>query len=354
MAMPISRDFSAHLRAMNLIAALFVVYIHATTHRLGATPIPRSDIVYQTQAFFGQQVLQSAVPFFFACSALFLQASLTDGSAPIDALRKRVKTVAVPYLLWSALWAAVAVAAIAIGFDIGRGDPSFIGWLLIDPIPGQYWYLRDLVLLVPIGILASRLPLSLHGLFAIAIFALWVVDRGPVVIATRDHWSEIVSREGLAWFLATGAVVRAVGIARLSAIATSTQGWMVGLLVAVWIGVPMFLPVMDPARAAMVTAGVIAMFASVSQIRPLARSGAVQAAAAFSFVIYVAHNPIIRFVQEGLLKIFGESTAGHMISYAVGPLLIAGVIIAAYALFARIAPAPASWLNGGRVVSSKG
>ena len=336
---------------MNLIAAIFVVYIHASTHKLGKVPIPRTDTVYRVEAFFGQQILQSAVPFFFACSALFLFASLEHGTPALAALRKRVPTIGVPYLLWAAIWAAVAFAVMAIGIDIGRSDPSLLQLLLLDPLPGQYWYLRDLALLVPLGILVARLPLALHAAIALGLFAWWFVDRGPVVIGSREGWMDVISREGLAWFLGTGALVRTVGMKRLSEIASGTRGWATGLLVAAWIGIPLFLVVYEPVRAAMVTAGVFAMFASVRVMAPLAANRAVQAAAAFSFVIYMAHNPPIRFVQEALLGLFGESTAGHLASFALGPLLLTGVIIAAYAVFARIAPVPAGWLNGGRVVS---
>jgi membrane-bound acyltransferase YfiQ involved in biofilm formation len=161
---------SQKLRFWSLVAMLMLVYVHAynlhSRYLQPWTPVdePLSAGTY-LQYFLANGLLRFRIPILFAISG-YLFAHHDAGTPHRERVKRRVRTLLVPYLLWSLIglagtWALeqfpytrqlVQSAALSI---FGPENPFVSGyspgelllrWLLL-PVPFQLWFLRSLLVL---------------------------------------------------------------------------------------------------------------------------------------------------------------------------------------------------------------
>ncbi|HPJ43464.1 MAG TPA: acyltransferase [Spirochaetota bacterium] len=159
---------------------LLIVVIHAYS------PGDNTGFNY-LQTFFSQVIARIAVPLFFIISSflLFFNYSL-NRSIIFEKLSKRVKTLLVPFLFWNlvvfGLYLLLQELPFAQKFSNSNlpvlSDLTFdeyLGFLFIHPIANQFWFIRDLMILVVLspliylitkktGILLSLIALILVSL----------------------------------------------------------------------------------------------------------------------------------------------------------------------------------------------
>lgn len=177
--MKISKELSTGMQVANLLATLLVIAIHYTS-KFGAG-IPSSI----TANFFFQELLTNnlarvAVPFFALSSGFFLFLSFERMDSYRIILLKRWKTLILPYGLASGLIFLLVKIRALLGGDAFHIELSELVNIMVTPLAGQFWFLRDLIILVllsPImylmvkrgGILAP-LFLSVLWFFEIQVF----------------------------------------------------------------------------------------------------------------------------------------------------------------------------------------
>ena len=153
--MPMSLLVSNKIRNMGFVCAMLVVFIH-----VGKPSIVGSGgwWLYQLTA---DGLSRIAVPFFSLCSGFFLAKHFTDNGWWVVAVRKRIWTLCVPYLLWSLLFYAFMSVLYFISPDNPacwriRPNASLFQKVLLatglsfEKLPLLYplWYVRFLFLLV--------------------------------------------------------------------------------------------------------------------------------------------------------------------------------------------------------------
>ena len=182
---------SNKIRNMGFVCAMLVVFIH-----VGKPSIVGSGgwWLYQLTA---DGLSRIAVPFFFVCSGFFLAKHFTESGWWFVAVRKRVWTLCVPYLLWSFLFYAFIFALYCISPDNPacwriKSSTSFLNKVLLaaglspDKLPMLYplWYVRFLFLLVlasPIFVLVARYSkIALIAITGVLYLALNPGDGSPI------------------------------------------------------------------------------------------------------------------------------------------------------------------------------
>ena len=150
-----SEFISNKIKNMSIVCAMLVPFIH-----VGKPSIVGSSGWYVYQ-FTAEGICRIAVPFFCACSGYFLSKHFADKGWYVSQVGKRVKTLMVPYLLWSIFFYLFIYAL----FLISPSNPvcwrmrvnvSVISRMLmafglsLEKVPMLYplWYLRFLFLLV--------------------------------------------------------------------------------------------------------------------------------------------------------------------------------------------------------------
>ena len=142
---------------MSLLCALFVVGIHVGWPH--ETPLSAGWLIY-----YGLKdgIARIAVPYFFVVSGFFLARHFDELGWWRSEVRKRVKTLVIPYVAWSLIW-LIASIPLSIGADIIAHRPfgtsfyflhgnhfwQILGLNLSEyPILNPLWYVRCLFLLV--------------------------------------------------------------------------------------------------------------------------------------------------------------------------------------------------------------
>lgn len=184
-ARAISPETSSRIANAGFIAALLVVFIHIDI----PSSCPR--YVSWTVDIIETMLCGVALPAFFMISGYLLAGHVGEPGWWGRALRKRVMTLGVPYLLWGALF---------FYFDYFRShDASLIG--LINSLgftscemPGLYplWFVRSLLVLVTISPVLVWLLSRLGKMMLVWLFVLMLI--GPVARDLSMHAIQIADK----------------------------------------------------------------------------------------------------------------------------------------------------------------
>jgi len=153
---------SAKLKAISFFSIVMVIYVHSYNLIIDL----KADIAsikwdYNSfiQLFVSEGISRIAVPIFFAISGYLFFINIKNGFIRefLSKYRKRIYTLVLPYLLWS----IYGVIFILILQSVTHPKPSSMNDLIINysithllstiilqPIPYQLWFIRDLVVLV--------------------------------------------------------------------------------------------------------------------------------------------------------------------------------------------------------------
>lgn len=164
----ISKELSTKLTVVSFISACFVVILHAYDKSLATG----NGLTAWLVTFVGWTLPTFAVPIFFAISGYLLAVKSENGTKSgwhPQALRKRVRSLLVPYLIWCTVYVLTVVPFAMIGNHLaGRSlvqnthlhEPVLSFWNLLCiygadmsgfPANGVLWYVRNLMLLVLIA-----------------------------------------------------------------------------------------------------------------------------------------------------------------------------------------------------------
>ena len=197
----IDDEISQKFRNMSIICAFMVVALHLQ----GAEIVGSGGWWFQNIA---NQICKMAVPFFFLMSGFLLMGHVDEPRWYIKSIKKRIKSLIIPFIIWSLIWSAYFTAVCCRhGGWSAFIRAHYINLLGLDILnwPGYtvLWYLRSLfifVLLSPLFILA----VVKFGWIAIA--ALWACDclfrlSGHMFNpSVHGFFLNVLSLEGAAYF----------------------------------------------------------------------------------------------------------------------------------------------------------
>jgi len=148
------------------------------------------------QVFFNHVIARVTVPLFFSFSAFLFFLNL-NGSVTefMTKFKKRVNTLAIPFLVWSA-WGILMYFILQ---NIPQSAPFFtrtlivertwselISMLLINPIPYQLWYVRDLMIMIILSPLIFYLVHLLKFIPVIICLIAWFLDIDFIVFNNQS------------------------------------------------------------------------------------------------------------------------------------------------------------------------
>lgn len=212
--MAVSPELSYRLRGFAFISALLIVLIHSTPNPVvGAWQ-------WWLAEFLGRDGLcRIAVPYFFLVAGFFLAGHVCEEGWWKREVNKRVRTLAVPYLLWIGiglvvhfgLWYGIQKAGKVCGFPnpfYGPMNTWFVDTFGINPFAnkiGILWFVRDLFVLVALSPFLIFMFKRLKWFFIAIIFLLY----GAVAILQIEmnkgwynFFEYFISLRGLCYFVA--------------------------------------------------------------------------------------------------------------------------------------------------------
>lgn len=258
-----------------------------------------------------ETMVKVAMPTFFVMSGYLFFVNVTEWNAKTywNKLRRRVKTLLIPYIIWNS-----AMAVKLRTFSLG---------ILVEPANMPLWFLRDLMivsLLTPIIYIGVRklgywlfailLPIYLTGLYAIQ------PGLTPYAVC----------------FFSLGAFL---SIRKMDLIETCMNYELLSYILTILLGIGMMLTfrtyIFSPLMLCFRVVGAVAVFCIAHRILSTTNKRIPQIACDASYFIYLSHYVFFfAFLDAWFISLFGISTASLCIHYLTLPLLKAGILTGVY------------------------
>ena len=169
----ISKKLSDAFQVTYLYAIILVVAIHYNTKKFidisGDIPVN-----FLIQEFITNGIARTAVPFFALSAGFFFFYKFKALHDYYPLLKKRIRTIVIPYLL-----ASTFIFAIEFLYHSGYKGIDFpinpLRDILLAPLAIQFWFLRDLLILLVISPFIWLLTRYLGVLFILVIVGFWLV-----------------------------------------------------------------------------------------------------------------------------------------------------------------------------------
>ncbi len=320
---------SDKIKIISFFSILLVVFLHAYNLENAenpALPLYFGSALWCIEDFISYGLTRIAVPLFFLFSGFLFFLGKDDKIDFAAKIRKRFRTLFVPFLLWSLLGIAFyftlqSIPQTAVFFTKERiADFTPQKWLLtvfVHPIPYQLWFIRDLMLLVLLSPLWYYALKYLRIAFFIPVVALWVY-------VTNDFQNSI---EALLYFCLGGYL----SLFRPQWPNVRFEQKAIGL-VLVWLGLlALKTALLRYGSDALLTrlvfklsivAGILASWGLYDRISgSQANKDRLLQWCGFTFFIYAAHEPILTIFKKVLLIVFGKTSSGHAIVYFAAPVM---------------------------------
>ena len=367
----IGRETSRRITSLRFLLAVFVVFIHNnfTAESIAQAFEQNGTLIAFNQGaagkwiqlFISGGIARCAVPLFFLFAA-YLQFKKGDFYGTL--LRKKAKSLVLPFVLWPVLNIALfvgmklAVARLVPGL-LARLDviPQF-SWTAADWLHAffgyedmengrtfggylvQMWFVRDLFILIVLSPLLCRAARSFPVCTLVAVSFFYFSDVRPLMVAAQALFYYVL---GFFW---AEYDVPLFGIAE-------RVKWraLIPLYLALWLATWLAFGEYSPCYWFMVLAACLIMLKCSALIERNERTfAAAEYLAPMSFWLFAIHNPLLNgFLVKLWLHFFPMTTPARCLAeYFCVNILTVALGTASGLLLRKICPPLFSVLNGGR------
>lgn len=353
---------SKKLRIISLIAMLMVVFLHSTNMNVkfnsGELAL-NGGLNMFIQNFISQGLTRIAVPIFFAISGylffLNFHGSLAEYSVKI---KKRFKTLLIPYLTWS-IWGVLFYFILQqipqskqfftkeLISDYDYGD--FFNTILINPIPYQLWFLRDLMLLVICSPIIYWLIKYSKGFALVILFILWL---GIFEINLYIFSNESVLFFSVGCFLAHFKTDFVLKKHQQKSILVVLLFWFLlltlkTLLIQYQVDKNILIILLHKASILMGFISVWYLYDFIYQ-KDNESSRILLNLSFYSFFLFAFHEPILTIVKKGMAYILGVNNTSVLLGYFISPILVICISLIIGKLLKKLIPTFYGILTGAR------
>ena len=349
---PLSPVIQEKLRLLSFVSILIVLFNHAAPLSLvydgvlTKQPSPEADVLL---TFWLSHLGRVNRPLFFFISGFLFFWTLKPGwSGWLEKWRKRVKSLLVPYLIWSLLSCVLFGLAYwlnptraLIGQRMELAALTWLQWLgvwLWNPVAYQLWYLRDLLLLIFLSPLISFLATKLGWFLVGGVMVAWFVGYLP---SRPDE-------AGLAFFT-LGAVM-----AKKQIVPDWDLRFWSWPSAAVWLLLCVLNTGFDLSGDALPwvnklanVSGIVAIWGLSDRITGPLREKMLKAAG-LSFFVYLAHEPLMLTLKKLIFKCVPYNGMNSVLTFLLLPLIVLVICLSAGGQIRQRLPKAFNFLMGGR------
>ena len=357
-----NKYLSDKLRIISLISMILVVILHSynITIKFNSGNMNfNSEYNVLIQYFFSQGITRIAVPIFFFISGylFFLNFKGTLNEYSLK-LRKRTKSLLLPYLIWS-IWGLTFYFVLQL-FPQSRNfftkdliaSYSFgkiIYTLFLDPISYQLWFVRDLMVLVIFSPLIYWLTKYLKALPIILLFIIWLgFFEFNFVIFTNES----------IFFYSMGAYFALFKGDYLLKKFSQKYYWIFTFLWLLLVFIKTILNHQHPDQMDFILLlhkisimlGLMALWSiyDLFMVNKTHPNKTIFDLSFYSFFLYAFHEPVLTIVRKGLFYITGPSEIISIANYFLSPTITIIISIVLAGLIKRNIPGFYSLITGGR------
>lgn len=344
----LSKEESERIRIVKFIAIVLVVYFHAYTTGVnfsdGTSVLDLPVWLQVIEKGLSQVIAGCNVQIFFLLSAILLfRSEQRYGTV----LKKKIRTLLLPYLIWNTFWVAVFVVLQSLPFTTayfsGNNTPilqsSVKEWLGLYGIGQSFphchplWFVRDLMVMVLIFPVIKK-----------------VVNRFPgtmlcIGILLTIFPFSFYGKTALAWFLMGAAIVKMqIHMTALDKISTTKMSavYFAGALAA-------FLVDIGAVRSVFTLIGVL-FWVRISReiyVRGNIRKGFLWLSQ-WTFMIYVLHELTLTSIRKVCLRLLPTSPVNLLLEYLLIPISVMTGCILTGIILKKCMPGLYSFVTGER------
>lgn len=281
-----------------------------------------------------QTLVKVAMPTFFVISGYLFFANVTEWNSKtyLGKLRRRVKTLLIPYIVWNFLM-AIKLKTFSLNMfwafwtEAGK-QTDWLGneQLMTAPANMPLWFLRDLM------VVALLTPIIYKGIRKMGGWL--VVLLTPLYLSGVCAFIPGLSAYAI-YFFTLGAFL---GIRKMDIVETCMKYEKFSYLLAVVFSIAMICTFRTPVFSSLMLCfrmvGVVAVFCVANRLLSRTNKRIPQMACDASYFVYLAHYVFFfAFIDTAFFSLFGTSTLSLCIHYLACPLLKAVILVGVYAVF---------------------
>ncbi|AFD08011.1 putative acyltransferase [Solitalea canadensis DSM 3403] len=331
----ITNYLSNKLKFFSFLLIVMVVVLHSQNvyNRIGGFN-ETEGLNYILQNIISGGICAVAVPMFFCISGfLFFYSGIASPIDYIDKIKKRFKTLVIPYVLTSA-FAIIFYFLLQIPEStrkffynkliINYSISELLETLLFNPLAYQLWFLRNLIIIILLTPLIYFLIKKLKLIYIIPLTLCWIIlsNKTPYNILPTLYFFSIGAYFAINNLKAIPFIDNLT--LKRTLLIISITGWIALILIRV-----IFL---SETHAELILNnlsilfGIIALWllydlsinSSLQKIKPI-----IKPLIAYSFFIYLFHEPILTMTIKLAFAILGKNTRTSIICYySLPPLVI--------------------------------
>jgi len=349
---------SNKLKALSLGAIVLVVFIHAYNEEVKfASGVMEGGISYWVlfvEIFFSKGIARIAAPLFFLISGFLFYISYDFSvRGVVNKFKRRFKSLVVPYLFWSVFGVMLILFLQSIPWArdfftkeliVRYSLSKLLFTILVDPVPYQLWFVRDLIILGVFSPLIWYLTKSIGGIWLLILVLLWYV---------APKTFELFSNEALLFFtLGCALVLDKTDLVNYKfSIFSSCCLLILWLLV---VAVTTYLITFNPTFFLLnalnnlgILIGIMSVWSLYDHVSP-ERITKYSVLFGYSFFIFVFHEPLLTILKKGMFFWLGKTTFTSLLIYIGAPLIAIGISILIRYVLKRSTPGLYNLATGGR------
>lgn len=346
----LEKRFSQKLYNINLTLILLVVFIHAqnVVNRInGFQPEAWNSGI---QNFISSGICAIAVPLFFIISGfLFFRDKMAWDDFLIQ-IRKRFKTVLLPYLIVSFLAILFFFILQSLPFSdkyfnnrLSLGLNSLFKIWLLSPLAYQLWFLRNLIVLVILS------PVIYWMIKKASVYA--IIFLGICWFLVNDLFLHNIII--CVFFFSAGAYIKIYHLHFVNNYKSTLNPWIVAFLWCLTIILSLLFPVQGLTYSLInisIITGIVAiwnLFETESIMKFYDRK-IFRLLISVSFFVYLFHEPLLTIVIKLMFSIFKVSDATSIATYFIAPLIVVSICLMVAIFLKKHLPAAYHFVTGNR------
>jgi surface polysaccharide O-acyltransferase-like enzyme len=350
----INSYISTKISIVTFLCIIMVVVLHSYNLEVhfGAGTIYNSQTHTRfLEEFISNGLCRLAVPFLFCISGfLFFKSENYRLNLYSKQVKRRIQTLFIPYLIW-AIWGIVfyyILQSFPESSEFFTKDNirsftiyDYLDKMLMNPIPYQLWFIRDLMIIVVVAPLLYITIKFLNIIPVLLVFGLWLFNVNTVLIVN----------EGL-FFFTVGAFIALKNI-RLPSI----PNILMFILLLLYLSILFFKTALQETSQynhyykASILIGLPCIWFLYDKIFTKKRLQSLQfflSINTYSFFIYLFHEPLLTIIKKGLMYMLSYFDYSTIIVYIITPLLVISTSIFIANVFKRHFPNFYKYIAGGR------
>ncbi len=342
---PFNRQKIAYLNAFSILLVLLLhsYFIEAENYYYAN----KIQLITGTNGMCGV-----AVPLFFFISGLLFFKQVNCVSDCLKGLKKRIRTLLIPYILWNCIfvgWYLLLSLIPSVSCYVNSDVLSNIKicqpleslkFLFVEPAAFQLWFLRDLMVYM------ITTPVIYYLIKHYPFFTLFL-------LFFTLGW---IPRCGIVYFYLGAVIALHLGLEKIRVFLSSTVVSLCSLLFiakCIVAGISECRPlVMNPYfQQISCIIGIIFIWGLYDRIKIFTRvktTGFLKLITNYSFFIFLFHEPVFNIVKKISLLLYGVSECSLIINYFINPLIMVFLSIGVAAMLKNSIPRVYGIMVGGR------